>query len=96
VAAEISLPARPFAASQHGAKRLKDREVSLLRECIIISHARRTPYALRSNFAPRRRMIMKTILSALLALSVLAGIASSASAFDSDKFWKDHATSGER
>jgi hypothetical protein len=41
-------------------------------------------------------MIMKTILSALLALSVLAGIASSASAFDSDKFWKDHATSGER
>ena len=39
---------------------------------------------------------MKTILSALLALSVLAGIASSASAFDGDKFWKEHATSGER
>jgi hypothetical protein len=41
-------------------------------------------------------MIMKTILSALLALSVLAGIAASASAFDGDQFWKDHATSGER
>jgi hypothetical protein len=74
---------------------MKDHEVSLLGDGIF-SHARRTPYALPSNFALRRRMIMKTILSALLALSVLAGIASSASAFDSDKFWRDHATSGER
>jgi hypothetical protein len=41
-------------------------------------------------------MIMKTILSAILALSVLAGIASSANAFDGNRFWQDHATSGER
>jgi hypothetical protein len=39
---------------------------------------------------------MKTILSALLALSVLAGVATSASALDAQKFWQDHATSGER
>ena len=39
---------------------------------------------------------MKTIFSALIALSVLAGIAAPASALDADKFWKEHATSGER
>jgi hypothetical protein len=39
---------------------------------------------------------MKIIFSALIAVSVLAGIASSASAFDADKFWKEHSTSGER
>jgi hypothetical protein len=39
---------------------------------------------------------MKTILSALLALSVLAGVATSASAFDAQKFWQEHPTSGER
>jgi hypothetical protein len=39
---------------------------------------------------------MKIVFSALLAVSVLAGIASSASAFDADRFWKEHATSGER
>jgi hypothetical protein len=33
-------------------------------------------------------MIMKTILSVLLALSVLAGIAAPASAFDSKTFWE--------
>jgi hypothetical protein len=33
-------------------------------------------------------MTMKTILSALLALSVLAGIAAPASAFDSKTFWE--------
>jgi len=38
---------------------------------------------------------MKTIISGLLALAVLAGIASSASAFDADKFWRDHPTSGQ-
>jgi len=31
---------------------------------------------------------MKTIFSALLALSVLAGIAAPASAFDSKTFWE--------
>jgi hypothetical protein len=41
-------------------------------------------------------MIMKAVICAVLALSVLAGIASSASAFDADRFWKDHPTSGER
>jgi hypothetical protein len=37
---------------------------------------------------------MKTILSALLALGVLAGVAGTASAaehFDTDKFWADNA-----
>jgi hypothetical protein len=42
-------------------------------------------------------MIMKTIASVILALSVIAGIASApASAFDAGKFWQqydvDHAT----
>jgi hypothetical protein len=40
--------------------------------------------------------VMKTIVSVAIALSVLAGIASSASALDTQKFWQDHATSGER
>lgn len=39
---------------------------------------------------------MKAIISAVLALSVLAGIASSASALDVERFWKEHPTSGER
>jgi hypothetical protein len=40
---------------------------------------------------------MKTILSALIALSVIAGVAStSANALDAQKFWHDHATGGER
>jgi hypothetical protein len=33
-------------------------------------------------------MIMKTILSTLIALSVLAGIAAPASALDGKKFWE--------
>jgi ABC-type uncharacterized transport system permease subunit len=39
---------------------------------------------------------MKTIVSALIALSVLAGIAGSANALDVKKFWDEHPTSGER
>ena len=39
---------------------------------------------------------MKTILSALIALSVLAGVAASANALDAKKFWDEHPTSGER
>jgi hypothetical protein len=39
---------------------------------------------------------MKTILAALLALSVIASVAPSASALDVQKFWQNHATSGER
>jgi hypothetical protein len=35
-------------------------------------------------------MTMKTIVSALVALSVLAGIAAPASAFDAKKFWSDY------
>jgi len=34
-------------------------------------------------------MIMKTLLSALLALTVLAGVAASASAFDSKTFYQE-------
>ncbi len=33
---------------------------------------------------------MKTLVSALLALSVLAGIAAPAGAFDAKKFWDEH------
>jgi hypothetical protein len=35
-----------------------------------------------------RRTIMKTLISALLALSVLAGVAASASAFDAKSFYE--------
>jgi hypothetical protein len=35
-------------------------------------------------------MIMKTLVSALVALLVLAGIAAPASAFDAKKFWDEH------
>jgi hypothetical protein len=38
---------------------------------------------------------MKTILSALIALAVLAGIAAPASASDARTFWAQHASSGE-
>jgi hypothetical protein len=43
-----------------------------------------------------RREIMKTVISAVLALSVLAGIAAPASAFDAKKFWDEHPTSSQR
>ena len=39
---------------------------------------------------------MKTLVSALGALSVLAGIAAApAAAFDAKKFWDEHPTSGQ-
>jgi hypothetical protein len=39
---------------------------------------------------------MKTLVSALLALSVLAGIAAApAAAFDAKKFWDEHPSSGQ-
>jgi hypothetical protein len=41
-------------------------------------------------------MIMKTIVSALVALSVLAGIAAPASALDAKRFWDEHPTGSER
>jgi hypothetical protein len=40
-------------------------------------------------------MTMKTILSALVTLSVLAGIAAPASVFDARTFWAQHAMSSE-
>jgi hypothetical protein len=44
-----------------------------------------------------RREAMKTIVSALVALSVLAGIAAApAIAFDAKKFWDEHPTSSQR
>jgi hypothetical protein len=42
-----------------------------------------------ARFDNSRRMIMKTILSALLALSVLTGVAASAYAFDARTFYED-------
>jgi hypothetical protein len=39
---------------------------------------------------------MKTLVSALVALSVLAGIAATpAAAFDAKKFWDEHPSSGQ-
>jgi hypothetical protein len=42
-----------------------------------------------ARFDNSRRIIMKTILSALLALSVLTGVAASAYAFDARTFYED-------
>ena len=40
---------------------------------------------------------MKTIISALVAVSVLAGIAAApASAFDAKKFWDEHPSGSQR
>jgi hypothetical protein len=39
---------------------------------------------------------MKTIVSLLIALTVLAGIAGPANALDAKRFWDEHPTSGER
>jgi hypothetical protein len=39
---------------------------------------------------------MKTLISALIALTVLAGIAAPANALDAKRFWDEHPTSGER
>jgi hypothetical protein len=38
---------------------------------------------------------MKTIVSILVALSVLVGVAGSANAVDGKRFWEEHPTSGE-
>jgi sterol desaturase/sphingolipid hydroxylase (fatty acid hydroxylase superfamily) len=57
------------------------------------------PYQARRPPRPTKKqepMIMKTIVSALVALSVLAGIAAPASALDAKKFWDEHPTSGQR
>ena len=48
-------------------------------------HKQATDLKLKSN---HWREAMKTILSALLALSVLAGIAAPASAFDAESFYQ--------
>jgi hypothetical protein len=65
-------------------------ELSLEREDIF-SHARKRPYALAGEIVRSenltRRTNMKTIFSALLALTVLSGIVSSASAFDAKSFY---------
>jgi hypothetical protein len=39
---------------------------------------------------------MKTIVSALIALSVLVGVAGPTNALDVKRFWDEHPTSGER
>ena len=41
-----------------------------------------------NNTSHDEDMIMKTLLSALLALSFLTGVAASANAFDSKTFWE--------
>jgi hypothetical protein len=46
--------------------------------------------------AERRMKGMKTIVSVLVALSVLAGVAGSVNALDAKQFWDEHPTSGER
>jgi hypothetical protein len=55
-------------------------------------HAPREPQRLDAKTI--RRLIMKTILSALIALSVLGSVAVPASAaWDTKKFWEDRAES---
>jgi hypothetical protein len=47
--------------------------------------------AVDDDYSPRgrtRRTVMKTVVSALIALSVLAGIAGSAAAFDAKTFYE--------
>ena len=39
---------------------------------------------------------MKTIVSALIALGLLAGVAAPANALDAKRFWDEHPTGGER
>jgi hypothetical protein len=39
---------------------------------------------------------MKALVSALIALTVVAGIAGPANALDAKKFWDEHPTSGQR
>jgi hypothetical protein len=39
---------------------------------------------------------MKTIVSALIALSVLVVVVGPANALDAKRFWDEHPTSGER
>jgi hypothetical protein len=39
---------------------------------------------------------MKTIVSALIVLTVLAGVAGPANALDAKRFWEEHPTGGER
>jgi hypothetical protein len=41
-----------------------------------------------------RRLILKTIVSALLALTVLTGFAASASAWDAQRFLESHQNEG--
>jgi hypothetical protein len=79
----------------HGSSRLRDG---------ICSPGRKTPYlrcerrrlAANPNRRHRGTIMKTTILTALIALSLLTGVAASASAFDGQKFWQEHATSGER
>ena len=42
----------------------------------------------RAHNKKTRRLIMKTILSAIIALSVLTGVAASANAFDAKSFYE--------
>ena len=43
-----------------------------------------------------RRMITNSIVSALVALSVLTGVATTANAFDAKKFWDEHPSGSQR
>jgi len=61
----------------------------------VFSQLQKTPYCtceqkrLAQTKQKLRRMIMKTVLSALLALTVLTGVAASANAFDAKTFYQE-------
>jgi hypothetical protein len=39
---------------------------------------------------------MKTLVSTLIVLTILAGVAAPANALDAKRFWDEHPTGGER
>ena len=85
---------RLLTASQDCTKCLEDHHVSLLCERTF-SHARHALHVFceQQRLAPDRTKqsrgtIMKTLVSALLALSVLTGVTASASAFDAKSFYE--------
>src|SRR5689334_24647161 len=56
--------------------------------CQDLLRAGRPQPLLNVQILKKRRMIMKTMLSALIALSVIAGVAGSASALDAKTFYE--------
>ena len=82
----------PGVPSDHRSSRMRDRAFSQAREMPHNRHELTKLAGGRSNLLqPLDKiwsMIMKTIVSALVALSVLTGVAASANAFDAKSFYE--------